>query len=557
MQGSTDSGSGPAESPLLSVVMCVHDVETYLAEALQSVLGQSIASLEVVVVDDGSTDDSAAIAADLAAGDGRVRVVRQPNAGLGAARNAGVRHARGAFLTFCDGDDVVPPGSYEAMMAALDRSGSDMVVGTVERLAGRGRRMGRLMRENHARRRMGVTLDDMPQMLADVFAVNKVFRRSFWDRTGLRFPEGTRYEDQPTMTRAFLATDRFDVLAQTVYLWRKREDRSSITQNRHRIEDLRDRLATKRTTTEAVMAARPDLRELWFGTILPVDVWSYFEAAPSSSDEYWRVLREATRELWDDDTVPITGLRVPVLQRLMGWLVVNDRRDDLRRLLEALDDRSRVLPLEIRGEDVVLCLPALGLHLEGLPAPTVTLAPHELEWETRVLEAGWTGGVLRLQGFALTENLPTGGRSTSLSATLVGPDAVRERLAPRPRTEPRATRRMARHGQDFDDCGFEIDVDVAALAARRPPPDGTTSSWRLRLSRAVDGVRRGGGVTGYRTTHVDRDWHHLSGGTEARLRDVRGSLVLDIRSAREGEERAQHQQDEEPSGRPLTVPQST
>jgi glycosyltransferase involved in cell wall biosynthesis len=532
MNGSTRSGSGVAEAPRLSVVMPVYDVAPYLPEALDSVLGQSFDDLEVVVVDDGSTDESSSIAAGYAQRDPRVRVVRQQNAGLGAARNAGVAHAQGCHLTFADGDDVVPPGSYEAMMAALERTGSDMVVGTLERLGGRARRMGRLMRENHARRREGVTLAEMPQMLADVFAVNKVFRRSFWDEAGLSFPVGTRYEDQPTMTRAFLAAERFDVLAQTVYLWRRRDDQSSITQNRHHLDDLRERMETKRTATRAVMTAHPELSELWFGTILPIDLWSYFEAAACVSDDYWRMLRDATREFWNDSTLPFTETRVPVHQRLMGWLVVNDRRDDLTRLVEVLDARSRVLPLHISEGEVVWRLSEMGLDLGEVPASTYRLAPHELEWETRILDTTWDDGVLTLHGFALNENVPTGGRSTTLTALLAGTEGARETLAPRPRTEPRATKRMGRPGQDFHDCGFEVDIDVAALVRRCPPAEDTTSTWRFRFERTVDELRRAGGVTGYRTATVDRSWHQVCATAEARLRDVRGSLVLDIRRTR-------------------------
>jgi CDP-glycerol glycerophosphotransferase len=508
--------------------MPVHDVGPYVHRALESVLEQSFSDLEVVVVDDGSTDDSATIVKAIAESDQRVRVVRQDNAGLGAARNVGVRHARGAFLAFADGDDVVPPGSYEAMVSTLVTTGSDMVVGTLERLGGETRRMGRLMRENHARRREAVTLVQMPQMLADVFAVNKVFRRTFWDDAGLQFPEDTRYEDQPTMTRAFLAADRFDVLAQTVYRWRRRRDRSSITQNRHRIEDLRDRVETKRTATRAVMEAHPELKDLWYGTILPVDLWAYFEAATRCSDEYWQLLREATRELWNDSTVPFTATRVPVHQRLMGWLVVDDRRADLRRLIDALDAGDRVMAFAIRGDAVVWQVP--GIDTGPLPESTWTLGPHELEWEARILEATWDGdGVLTVRGFALAENVPTGGRSTALTASLRGPAGRCQELEVRTRPEPRATLRMGRAGQDFDDCGFELSIDLRELVRRYPCETAATAVWRLRLDRTVESLRVGGGVTSYRTAAVDRRWHPVNPGVEARLRDAKGSLVLDVR----------------------------
>ena len=110
-------------APLVSVVVPVYDVEAYLPEALDSVLAQSHRALEVVVVDDGSTDGSGALADDYAGRDPRVRVVHTPNRGLGAARNVGVRHATGEILAFADSDDVVPVDAYRILLRQLSATG--------------------------------------------------------------------------------------------------------------------------------------------------------------------------------------------------------------------------------------------------------------------------------------------------------------------------------------------------------------------------------------------------------------------------------------------------
>ncbi len=122
--------------PLLSVVVPAYQVVEWLEESLRSVLDQSLADLEVVVVDDGSSDGTGELADRIAAGDDRVRVVHQPNAGLGAARNAGTAAATGEFLTFADSDDLVLPGAYELLVGSLRTSGSDLAIGAVERLRG-------------------------------------------------------------------------------------------------------------------------------------------------------------------------------------------------------------------------------------------------------------------------------------------------------------------------------------------------------------------------------------------------------------------------------------
>lgn len=356
--------------PRLSVVIPVFNMEHYLAECLDSVLAQSYADFEAIIVDDGSNDGSVEITEHYALNDCRFRVLRQENSGLGAARNAGVRAARGDFLTFLDSDDVLPTEAYAALMGTIERTGSDMVVGTLKRDDGRQQIAMRLMRENHRVRRERITLADMPLILADVFAVNKVYRRSFWDRAELHFPEGLRYEDQPTLTRAFVEAKRFDVIRETVYFWRVRCDNTSITQRRHEYADLVDRLESKRMSTAVVReACPPKVVEVWFRDILPVDMWEYFTAVPGCTDDYWATLRAAMAEFWSESTMSFERARIPGRELLMGRLVRHGRRRELERLIGLIAAHNGKIVVEPRGEDLVV-----------LPRGAVDLDLGELEW---------------------------------------------------------------------------------------------------------------------------------------------------------------------------------
>jgi glycosyltransferase involved in cell wall biosynthesis len=101
---------------LISVVIPVHDQAAYIGEALASVYGQDVQPLDVIVVDDGSSDGSLATAQ---ARYPAIRAIRQDNAGIGAARNRGVEAARGEYLAFLDADDRWPAGSLSRLLAAL------------------------------------------------------------------------------------------------------------------------------------------------------------------------------------------------------------------------------------------------------------------------------------------------------------------------------------------------------------------------------------------------------------------------------------------------------
>lgn len=121
-------------APVVSVVVPTHNGARFLAEAIGSVLAQSGPSIEVIVVDDGSQDGSARIAA--AFGD-PVRVVGQPRGGVASARNRGITSARGAFVAFLDHDDVWAPDKLERQMAAFAaRASLEVCVGHIQRFRG-------------------------------------------------------------------------------------------------------------------------------------------------------------------------------------------------------------------------------------------------------------------------------------------------------------------------------------------------------------------------------------------------------------------------------------
>jgi len=387
---------GESDAPLLSVVVPVFDVEDYLPAALDSVLAQTHARLEVVVVDDGSTDSSGAVADDYAARDERVRVVHTANHGLGAARNEGLRHARGELVAFLDSDDAVPATAYATLLGALASSGSDFVTGSIRQWSPTpspdprpdGRPDGRpderpaepgeppWMRRLHNPPRHGIRAVEHPEILGDVFAWNKVFRRSFWDAAYLAWPEGVRYEDQPTTTRAFLA-GRFDVLPDVVYHWRIRTDGSSITQQRSSVRDLTDRLATKRMALASVAAYDdPETSRVFLERVLAGDLHRYFAEIPGCSEEWWELLRSGIAEMWGRHSLVHSGL--PPVHRLTGWLVEQGRRDDAAAVMAyAAALAPQPLPRVDDGRAPRLDLAALP-DLTDVPLAAVALRPHEL-----------------------------------------------------------------------------------------------------------------------------------------------------------------------------------
>ena len=110
---------------LISVIVPVYNGEKYIRPCVASIRGQSYEKLEIILVDDGSADNSLRICKDLAAEDPRILVVHQENRGLGPARNFGMEHASGEFIGFCDVDDTMDPRMYAALYDMIVSTGAD------------------------------------------------------------------------------------------------------------------------------------------------------------------------------------------------------------------------------------------------------------------------------------------------------------------------------------------------------------------------------------------------------------------------------------------------
>lgn len=215
--------------PVLSVVVPTHDVAPWIDELLESVLACSFPDLEVLVVDDHSTDGTLERIQALAAADPRVVLVQAHDRGGARARNTGLAVARGRYVAFADADDIVPTGSYERLVGSLETSGSDIAFGDWLKFSStrtwQPSRNWKVFDED----RIATTLSDVPALVRGRAVWNKVFRRSFLTETGITFPEVPRSNDIVPMTRAYLAAGRIDVLSDCVYLYRDRPGTGSMT----------------------------------------------------------------------------------------------------------------------------------------------------------------------------------------------------------------------------------------------------------------------------------------------------------------------------------------
>ncbi|WP_250031222.1 bifunctional glycosyltransferase/CDP-glycerol:glycerophosphate glycerophosphotransferase [Paractinoplanes maris] len=217
--------------PLLSVVLPVYRVQAYLRECLDSILEQTFTDVEVIAVDDCSPDHSGAILDEYAARDKRVRVVHlAENAGLGEARNAGMKHVTGEYVWFIDSDDWITPGALGAVAERLRSADPDVLVVDFAKVwwnnKSRRSKLSALVRSQELPRTF--TLAEYPAMIK-VFHVawNKIFKREFLVGNDITYPTGL-YEDVPVGYPVLMLADRISVLERVCIYYRQRR-RGAIT----------------------------------------------------------------------------------------------------------------------------------------------------------------------------------------------------------------------------------------------------------------------------------------------------------------------------------------
>lgn len=219
---------------LLSFVIPVYNVETYLEECLDSILCQTTDACELVLVDDGATDSSGEICDRYAERDPIVRVVHKENGGLSSARNAGLAVAEGTYVTFVDSDDRLFPESVPALLDWIRTEDADLCFLQASKLFPNGELIdlneGIVRSELHGKPREAAIghLATRPKYPGCAWA--KLFRKAFLMEHDLHFPYDRRYsEDLGFIRDCILCAVRFDVLDVPFYQYRQSRT-GSITQ---------------------------------------------------------------------------------------------------------------------------------------------------------------------------------------------------------------------------------------------------------------------------------------------------------------------------------------
>ncbi|MBR2991081.1 MAG: glycosyltransferase [Solobacterium sp.] len=221
--------------PAISVIIPVYNIEAYIEECLSSVFQQTYPDLEIIAVNDGSTDRSRELLQACAASDSRLVILDKENGGLSDARNHGLSAAHGDYVMFVDGDDRIRCDAAELLFRVCTENDADIAVSDMEYFYEDGERSfssGGVFRVTDAAA--------MPSLVSiNNSACNKLFRRSLFD--DLRFPVGKYYEDLATVPVLLYKAERVAKVDEPLYEYRQRRGSIAHTASR-KIFDIYDAL---------------------------------------------------------------------------------------------------------------------------------------------------------------------------------------------------------------------------------------------------------------------------------------------------------------------------
>lgn len=271
----------------ISVIVPVYNVEKYLPQCVDSILSQDYEDLEVILIDDGSTDTSGQICDQYGQKDNRVRVIHQKNGGAAAAKNAGLRIASGEYLSFVDSDDFLEPNVYGFMCKALLDHQADAVQFSYQEVY-RSHTEQQLISEEILTG--DAYLLRFPKDFSCALLWNKLYRREIFN--GVFFEEGHKIDDEYFTYQGFLQPRKVVRDSRIVYNYRKRA--SSVMSAPESAEQLiLDRLDCIEKRRQKVLTCLPHLRKEFDENYLDA-IW-YLSENEGSTERTIRLLKTSLR----------------------------------------------------------------------------------------------------------------------------------------------------------------------------------------------------------------------------------------------------------------------
>lgn len=228
--------------PKVSIILPVYNVAPYLRQSLDSIIAQTLTDIEIICVDDGSTDDSGKILDEYKEKDNRITVIHKRNAGTGAARNDGLKIATGECIGFVDPDDWILPNMYERLYNILQDKELDIVMFTPDVFNDQTQKHEGFLyfQDSNFPKILDDKIfnkDDISPFSYPMCVWNKLYRKKLFDDNNIDFAEGLDFEDHKVIFKSLFTAKRIYFIREKLYVYRHSRQGSILSDNDTRMFD--------------------------------------------------------------------------------------------------------------------------------------------------------------------------------------------------------------------------------------------------------------------------------------------------------------------------------
>ena len=288
------------DNDIISIIVPVYNTEKYLSQCLESLINQTYKDIEIICVNDGSTDSSRSILLEYSKKDYRIKIINKENGGLSSARNAGLKNAIGEYIGFVDSDDWCAPTMFEKLLQALTIEKVDIVFSNVSLYDEINQKYKRYLDDSVFSSCSENIFFNTPKM-----ACNKIYRREIFEKNRIRFLMGAIYEDEFFFLDVCKTKPAISSVNENLYFYRKSRE-GAITSKFYPLQYTRCLKEILRLQDENIYFEKSDsnikMLEYAFNVFKDMILWSSLEQGEDSLQEIrtiieqYPIIQEASKE---------------------------------------------------------------------------------------------------------------------------------------------------------------------------------------------------------------------------------------------------------------------
>lgn len=294
----------------ISVIIPVYNVENYLKKCLDSVCNQTLTDIEIICINDGSTDNSLKILNEYEIKDERIKVISKENGGQATARNLGIKEAQGEYVSFVDSDDFIEPTMLEKLYTKSKNNDLDIVMCKIATYDNQTHEI----KDNVWYYMLGVFRDfekdifthkDTKEFTCNIAVTpyNKIYKTSLLKDNNILFPEGLIFEDEKFFFDVYLRAQKVSIIDEFLYYYRV--NRKGSTVNISKENDYSDIIPISKLIRQTFKETGnyEDYKILLANRLIHLQLARFTETSPKYMEKFFNLMKEELTEVLSDDEI--------------------------------------------------------------------------------------------------------------------------------------------------------------------------------------------------------------------------------------------------------------